>query len=124
MVGPIYGEARDLRGLCFLSLLCMMCSLVHTKAVVSGKAFLAHVAAEGPLPGVGPLVVHQMSPVIEGPGAVRALVVQSAAVLKLDLGGHVGDRMGGRMSGQGLVAEETEVAHFAGVRLTVAVQVL
>lgn len=58
MVGPIYGEARDLRGLRFLSLLCMMRSLVHTKAVVSGKAFLAHVAAEGPLPGVGPLMVH------------------------------------------------------------------
>lgn len=105
----------------------MLHSLVHKKVGKTGKVFLAHVAAEGPLPGVGPLVVLQMSLVIEGPGAVRALV-HGAAALDLDVGGRASDRVSGSVSGgvsgQRLVGEETEVTHFAGVRLTVAVQVL
>lgn len=53
---------------------------------------------------------------IEGPGAVRALIAQGADALKLDVGTCV--------TRQCLDVDETVVAHFALIRLIVAVQVI
>lgn len=100
----MYNEMKNLWGLCSYSLLCMLHPNVREQVgAPQHKVLLAQVAAEGTLPSVGSLVVCQVSPMVDCPGTVRALVM-APAVLQLNV------------PGQHLFASESEVALFTRIR--------